>query len=142
MEHDMGLLGRLVVVAIQVGHRMTTRDKRVNVIESSRQLSGTADAKPASRILVLASNRPERQQRRFDRANIVIRSIVVLAVEVLGDIFTHPRESQLTWARPWRRHGSMGDVPGWVVFEQRKAYQTTQNAGAEGLNQFEKSQKQ
>ena len=60
MEHAKGLLGRLVVVAIHVGHRTIARDERANVIESSRELSETADAEPENRALVLASHRPER----------------------------------------------------------------------------------
>ena len=54
--------------------------------ESSRQLSETADAVPENRALVLASHRPERQKSRIDRANLAIRSMVVLAVEVLGGL--------------------------------------------------------
>ena len=53
---------------------------------SSRQLFETADAEPKNRALVLASYRTERQERRFYRANLVIRSVVVLAVEVLGGL--------------------------------------------------------
>ena len=70
-----------------VGYRTIARDERANVIESSRQLSETADAEPENRALVLASHRPERQKSRFDRANLAIRSMVVLAVEVVGGLF-------------------------------------------------------
>ena len=48
-DHAQGLLGRLVVVAIHVGYRTIARDERANVIESSRQLSETADAEPENR---------------------------------------------------------------------------------------------
>ena len=85
-EHAKGLLGRLVIVAIHVGHRTIARNERASVIESSRQLSESADAEPENRALVLARHRPERQKSRFDRANFVIRSIVVLAIEVLGGL--------------------------------------------------------
>ena len=47
-----------------------------------RLVSETADAESVNRALVLAS----RQKSRFDRANLVIRSVVVLAVEVLGGL--------------------------------------------------------
>ena len=85
-EHAKGLLGRFVIVAVHVGHRTIARNESANVIKSSRQLSKTADAEPESRALVLARHRPERQKSRFDRANFVIRSMVVLAVEVLGSL--------------------------------------------------------
>ena len=55
-------------------------------MESSRQLSKTADAEPENRALVLACHRPERQKGRFDRANFVFRSMVVLAFKVLGGL--------------------------------------------------------
>ena len=85
-KHAKDLFGRLVVVAIHVGHRTIAGNERANVIESSRQLSETVDAEPEIRSLVLARHRPERQKGRFDRANFVIRSMVVLAVEVLGGL--------------------------------------------------------
>jgi len=49
---------------------MIARDRLVNVTESSRQLSKTADAEPENRALVLASHRPERQKSKSDRANL------------------------------------------------------------------------
>ena len=85
-KYAKGLLGRLVAVAIHVGHRTIARNGRANAIESSRQLSITADAEPENRALVLARHRPERQKSIFDRVDFVIRSKVVLAVEVLGGI--------------------------------------------------------
>ena len=54
-EHSKGLLGRLVVVAIHVGYRTAARNKRVNIAESSRQLSETADAEPKNRALFFGS---------------------------------------------------------------------------------------
>ena len=49
-EHAKGLLGRLVVVAIHVGlYRTIARNESANVIESSRQLSETADVEPENR---------------------------------------------------------------------------------------------
>ena len=58
-EHAKGLLGRLVIVAIHVGHRTIARNVRANVIDSSRQLSKTANTEPENRALVLARHRPE-----------------------------------------------------------------------------------
>ena len=83
-DHAQGLLGRLVVVAIHVGYRTVARDERSNAIESSRQLSETADAEPENHTLVLASHRPERQKGRFDRADLVNRSMVVLLSRFLA----------------------------------------------------------
>ena len=60
-KQAQGRLGRLVIVAIHVGHRTIAHNESSNVIESSRQLSKTADAEPENRALVLARHRPERQ---------------------------------------------------------------------------------
>jgi len=52
----------------------------------SSVLSEAADTEPKNRALVLASHRRERQKSRFNRAKLVIRSMLVLAVEVLGGL--------------------------------------------------------
>jgi len=46
----------------------------------AEELSETAGAEPEVRTLILASHRPERQKSGFDRANLVIWNIMLLAV--------------------------------------------------------------